>query len=77
MRKDGRGRRMGKIRYPVIQRWMENIGATMTDMAQWCGVDPGTIRSALRSESTSKRMIDAILRVMGMSYEEAFWEDKK
>jgi hypothetical protein len=77
MRKDGRGRKPGPIRYPEIQKWMENIGATMSDMARWCEVDLSTLRCALRSESTSKRMIDAILQVTGMSYEEAFWEDKK
>lgn len=71
----GPGRPPKDMRYPVVQRWMEDRGMTMLDVARQCGIPPESFRYGMRSKNPGKRLIDGVLRVTGMKYEEAFREE--
>lgn len=59
--------------YPAIRVWMQNNGCNFSALADMSGVCNNTISRTLRGrKGTSKYTIDQILRVTGLTYEEAF-----
>ena len=70
-----RGRPLKDLRYPNLQRWLEEMNATLTDLARWCEVLPDTMRYGMKSGNPHKYLIDRVLKVTGMKYEDAFWEE--
>lgn len=59
--------------YPAIRAWMQNNGCNFSALADMMGVCSQTISRTLRgTRGTSKYTIDQILRVTGLTYEEAF-----
>lgn len=59
--------------YPAIRAWMQNNDCNFSALADMVGVCNQTISHTLRgTRGTSKYTIDQILRVTGLTYEEAF-----
>lgn len=59
--------------YPAIRDWMQNNNCNFSALADMSGVCNQTISRTLRGASgASKYTIDQILRVTGLTYEEAF-----
>jgi hypothetical protein len=62
--------------YPNISKWMVEHRAGFASIARGCGSTTPTIRYALTSGgSIRKDLIDALLRLTGMTYEEAFFRE--
>ena len=62
--------------YPNIARWMEEHEAGYAEIARQCGRLPQTVGNALSGRTgPSKTLIDQILQVIGLTYEQAFKED--
>lgn len=59
--------------YPAIRAWMRNNDCNFSDIADMSGVCNQTISRTLRGTvCASKYTIDQILRVTGLTYEQAF-----
>ncbi len=64
------------IIYPAIKEWFENNNKTFEAMARGQGVSGAGIKYFLRGQRCgTKRLIDVVLKVTGMTYEEAFKQD--
>ena len=62
--------------YPNIARWMEENEAGYSEIARRCGRLPQTVGNALSGRTDpAKTLIDRILRVTGLTYEQAFKVD--
>lgn len=58
------------VQYPAIKRWMQNNHCSFVDFEQRCGC---RLQKALKyGHGMTKHKIDAILRVTGLTYEQAF-----
>lgn len=55
--------------FPAINRWMSEHHSNILDMEKKSGM---TLRNALKSGKMTKRAVDAVLKVTGLTYEEAF-----
>ncbi len=65
-----------KIIYPAIRKWMTENDCTYRQFAAKANVTQSSIQTALKGKNEpGKRIIDAILRVTNLSYEEAFKEE--
>ena len=63
--------------YPNISRWMAQNGYGYMSIAKMCDITPQTVQRALSKGSDCKKsFIDKILKVTGMTYEEAFDQTK-
>lgn len=72
-RRNGIAVRLRGIKYPAIRHWMIVKGHTFNAMADECGVSMPTLKNGLMGHTDIKKnVIDAILEVTGMTYEEAF-----
>lgn len=61
--------------YPNIEKWLNDNRYTVMEFSKEVGVHSGTMSSHLLGRSyPTKPVIDSILKVTGMSYEEAFEE---
>lgn len=67
--------------YPAIEKWRQRNRLTLEEMAVRCGLGLSTLRGAIYRTDRSLRApnggpcqntIEAILRVTGLTYEEAF-----
>ena len=71
-------RNMNRIIYPTIRNFLEKNRMSITRFSVLCNVSHITIYRGITGEKDMlKRTIDQILRVTGMTYEEAFKEDEK
>ena len=58
--------------YPNISRWMAQNGYGYMSIAKMCDISPQTVQRTLSKGSDCKKsFIDKILKVTGMTYEEA------
>ena len=71
-----RGRPKAKMAFPVIEEWMNGRGVTYQRMAEWCGVSDRKLRYAMRTGRAGVEVVNAVLRVTGLTYEEAFWKEE-
>ena len=63
--------------YPNISRWMAQNGYGYMSIAKMCDISPQTVQRTLSKGSDCKKsFIDKILKVTGMTYEEAFDQTK-
>lgn len=63
--------------YPAIRSWMQNNDCNFSALADMAGVCNQTISRALRGKrGTNKYTIDQILRVTGLTYEQAFSKNR-
>ena len=63
--------------YPNISRWMAQNGYGYMSIAKMCDIAPQTIQRTLsKGADCKKSFIDKILKVTGMTYEEAFDQTK-
>ena len=63
--------------YPHIKAWKLNTGITNNDLAALSGLSVNAVGSYLRgSEKMPKFFIDIVLKLSGMTYEEAFKKEK-
>ena len=59
--------------YPAISRWMIKNKMSYLSLYESTGINTGTLRVALSGKSSpTKFTIDGILKVTGLTYEEAF-----
>lgn len=59
--------------YPNISRWMQKNRVCASKLSKMIGTSASTVTNMLNgSVSTTKRIIDKVLEVTGMTYEEAF-----
>lgn len=62
-------------RFPNIQRWMDERGMTRKELADRMGVTSNTVYYTLDGRTDPRLFtINAVLRVTGMTFEEAFKE---
>jgi len=62
--------------YPNISAWMRENNCGYSAIAKSVGVKTESIRQALSvRRNCRKNIIDAILGITGMTYEEAFWRE--
>lgn len=62
-----------RIIYPAIKEWFEKNGHSFESMGREAGVTGRGLMYFLRGERNgTKMMVDAVLAVTGMTYEEAF-----
>lgn len=60
--------------YPNISRWMRENRISANNFSKMIGVSQMTVSNNLRGKTPpSKKTIDKILEVTGMTYEEAFY----
>lgn len=64
------------IKYPRIKQYLEEHNVRVTAFATACGVTNTTMWENLRGGGMRKSTIDAILKVTGLTYEEAFSEEE-
>lgn len=64
------------IKYPKIKQYLEENNVKVTDLATACGVTNATMWGNMRGCGMRKSTIDAILKVTGLTYEEAFSEEE-
>lgn len=57
--------------FPKINRWLEEHGSSIHEMERKSGVH---LRRGLKSGGMTKRAVDAVLRITGMTYDEAFMQ---
>ena len=63
--------------YPNISMWMAQNGYGYMSIAKMCDISQQTVQRALSKGSDCKKsFIDKILKVTGMTYEEAFDQTK-
>lgn len=63
--------------FPAIRTWMRSNGYNGKKIAEFCGVTPNAVYAWLRGiNSITKANIDKMLQLTGMTYEEAFREEK-
>lgn len=66
-------RDLDTIAYPAIKNYMKKNKLSFNGLSNLCGINLGPIINGLCGKNDiSKRTIDAILDVSGMTYEEAF-----
>ena len=65
-----------KVKYIGLRDWMLNNRITMTKLEELCGISK-SYKSLAGSYQPSKKTIDAILAVTGLTYEECFKEEPK
>lgn len=64
--------------YPGLEAWMHENRVTLRAMADMCGVQYATMHRWITGKiSMTKRNIDKILSVTGLTYEEAFGDPRK
>lgn len=69
-------RRTKKGIYPNLEKWLKDNGKTYYALATETGINHSTVYGILYGDrGCTKYSIDAILRVTGMTYEEAFKEE--
>ena len=62
-------------RFPNIERWMDEHGVTRRELARRMDVTPNTVYLTLSGRTDPRFFtINAVLRVTGMDYKEAFKE---
>lgn len=62
-------------RFPNIQRWMDEHNVSRCELTRRMGVTYNTVYYTLNGGTDPRKFtIDAVLRVTGMTYEEAFKE---
>ena len=59
-------------KYPAIRRWLLDNGIPVYKFAEMCYVDRSTIQNMLSKGFVSSGTVEQVLRVTGMSFEEAF-----
>lgn len=64
------------IKYPKIKQYLEENNVKVTALATACGVTNATMWGNMRGGGMRKSTIDAILKVTGLTYEEAFSEEE-
>ena len=63
--------------YPNIRAWLFENGCTVKELAELCGVSTACLSQFLRGNTrSSKYLIDRLLDVTGMKYEEAFYKEE-
>lgn len=66
------------IKYIGIKKYLETNRISIGKFSKMCGIDNTTMwRNLIGKTDMLKRNIDKILKVTGMTYEEAFKEDEK
>ncbi len=59
-----------RVQYPAIRKWLQNNHCSFTDFEKRCGC---CLRTGLmKGKGMRKFAIDSILRVTGLTYEQAF-----
>ena len=67
-----------QIKYIGLKRYLETNRISIGKFSKMCGIDYTTMwRNLIGKTDMLKRNIDKILKVTGMTYEEAFKEDEK
>ena len=70
-------RNLDTIIYPAIKNYMKENRLSFNGFSHSCGISLGSIVGGLCGKNEiSKRVIDAILDVTGMTYEEAFKKEE-
>ncbi len=63
------------MKYPAIEKYMNNKGIKLAEFAKMCGIPQPTMWRFMHGKADiNKSNIDKILRVTGMTYENAFCE---
>ena len=65
-----------KVKYIGLREWMINNRVSMTKLEELCSISKA-YRPLVGCGQPSKKTIDAILAVTGLTYEECFKEDPK
>lgn len=66
-------RNVDTVIYPSIQRYMKENNLSFNAFSHLCGINLGPVINGLCGKNgITKRFIDAVLDVTGMTYEEAF-----
>lgn len=66
--------------YPNVKKWCNKNKVHITELCRRCGLTPhannyGRLKSAITIGSNpTKKTIDKLIRVTGMTYDELFWE---
>lgn len=64
--------------YPGLEAWMHENCVSIRILANMCGANNAVVRAWLcRKNDIMKRNVDKILRVTGLTYEEAFGDPRK
>ena len=64
-----------KIVYPALEKYMEDKNLSYEEFGYQAGVARNTLHRVLTGDvNPSKKTIDGVLKVTGMTYEEAFTE---
>lgn len=70
---EGRGRKPKPAAYPALSEWLQDNELSRFAFGKMCGVSTCCIGNILNGKrDPSKDTIDAILKVTGLPYEEAF-----
>lgn len=66
------------IKYPYIEKWMEDNGLSQNEMAKKMEIARTTVTKLLNGQAEPKKsIIDKVLKVTGLPYETAFSETVK
>lgn len=72
-----RSRPRDKYVFPRIAHWMSSSGETQHSISQKTGINQTTISTYLSGKSSpSMRFISEILKISGMTFEEAFFKEE-
>lgn len=66
---------LGKRIYPNVDRWMRINDVDCVALAKQMGVVHGTVYHMLSGGNPTKFVIDRLLEVTGLTYEQAFREE--
>lgn len=66
----------GNCVYPNILKYMQDHKMNLSDFANAVEMNYANLSRVLKGKNTSKTSIDKILKVTGMTYEEAFWREE-
>ena len=65
-----------KVKYPGLRKWMLENHVCVRDLERMCGKNKRFYKSLIDKANPSKKTIDAILAVTGLTYEECFKEEE-
>ena len=58
--------------YPALRRWMQKSGCGYEEVSRRTGLSNQTVSRTLSGQNATKRSIDLIIAVTGLTYEQAF-----
>lgn len=75
--RDSRNARLSaRCVYPNILKYMRDHKMNISSFADAAGLTKGSVSRILEGKNLSRTSIDKILKVTGMTYEEAFWREE-